>query len=314
MGRERTRWWARIAAAFVAATLGASAAGATRWGADYFPDVALTTQDGKTVRFYQDLLKDKVVAIDLIYTHCKFSCPLETARLAQVQRLLGGRVGKDIHFYSITLDPKRDTPEVLKAYADKFHAGPGWLFLTGKEEDIKLLARKLGLYFDAPSEVRDGHTPDLVIGNAATGQWTRHSAVDNPRFLVTAMETLLDGYGRAGARQSYAEAPKLSFTKGQYLFSTRCVACHTVGQGDRVGPDLASVTRLRDRAWLARYISAPDRLLAEGDPIARALYEKYGKVTMPNLRLPKEDVDALIEFLEAQGAAPDAASARAAGP
>src|SRR5690348_12953153 len=115
------------------------------WGADYFPNVPLVTQDGKTVHFYDDLLKDKIVAIDLVYTHCPFACPLETARLAQVQKLLGDRVGKDIFFYSITIDPDRDTPEVLKAYAEKFHVGPGWQFLTGKKEDIKLVARKMGL-------------------------------------------------------------------------------------------------------------------------------------------------------------------------
>ncbi len=98
---------------------------ANPWGADYFPNVPLTTQDGTTVYLYDDLLKGKAVAINAIYTHCKDECPLETARMAQVQRLLGERVGKDIFFYSITIDPERDTPEVLKAYAEKFGAsGP----------------------------------------------------------------------------------------------------------------------------------------------------------------------------------------------
>ena len=102
-------------------------------------------QDGKLVHFYDDLLKGKAVAVNLIYTRCTASCPLETAKLAQVQRLLGARVGKDVFFYSISIDPTHDTPLVLKAYAQKFHAGPGWLFLTGKEEDIRLVGRKLGL-------------------------------------------------------------------------------------------------------------------------------------------------------------------------
>src|SRR5258708_14847101 len=89
--------------------------------------------------FYDDLIKGKVVAIDLIYTHCMDSCPLETARLAQVQKMLGDRVGRDIFFYSISIDPDNDTPEELKAYAEKYHAGPGWLFLTGKKEDVELI-------------------------------------------------------------------------------------------------------------------------------------------------------------------------------
>ena len=101
------------------------AVGAERWGAEYFPNVPLITQDGKKVRFYDDLLKGKAVVINAIYTHCTDRCPLSTARLAQVQRLLGDRVGNEIFFYSLSIDPERDTPEVLKAYAEKFHVGPG---------------------------------------------------------------------------------------------------------------------------------------------------------------------------------------------
>jgi protein SCO1 len=295
----------------VAALLGATsllAAGAAsadqRWGRDYFPNVPLTTQDGKVVHLYDDLLKDKVVAIDLIYTHCQFSCPLETARLAQVQRLLGDRVGKEIFFYSITLDPRRDTPEVLKAYADKYHVGPGWLFLTGSPDDIKLVARKLGLYFDAPSSTRDGHTPDLMIGNVATGQWMRNSAVDNSRLLARTITTFLDGYKKPVApERSYTEARELSISKGQYLFSTKCAVCHTAGDGDRIGPDLMGVTKMRDRAWLARYVAAPDRMLAEGDPIAKELYAKYKQVNMPNLSLGKDEVAALLDYIDAQSPA-----------
>jgi protein SCO1 len=275
----------------------------SRWGADYFPNVPLTTQHGTFVHFYDDLLKDKIVAIDLIYTHCQYSCPLETARLAQVQRILGDRVGKDIFFYSITLDPARDTPEVLEAYAEKYHVGPGWLFLTGKQEDIKVISKKLGLASDRAAPNRDGHTPDLMIGNVATGQWMRSSAVDNPRFLAVTIGTFLDGYKSQEAVKSYAQAPGISITsKGQYLYATRCAACHTIGHGDRIGPDLQGVTRVRDRAWLARFLAAPDQLLAEGDPTAKALYAKYKQVKMPNLRLGEADVAALMEYLDAQTA------------
>src|ERR1044071_10046112 len=117
----------------------------SQWGDTHFPNVELLTQDGKKVRFYDDLIKGKIVAIDLIYTTCKYNCPLETARLVQLQKLLGDRMGKDVFFYSISIEPETDTPEVLKAYAEKYHVGPGWLFLTGKLADIKLLSHKLGL-------------------------------------------------------------------------------------------------------------------------------------------------------------------------
>ena len=116
------------------------------WGANYFPNVPLVTHEGKSVRFFDDLLEDKVVVVNFIYTSCENACPLDTARLAKVQQILGDRVGRDIFMYSITIDPERDTPEVLARYAERFHVGPGWLFLTGKEEDILLLRKKLGLY------------------------------------------------------------------------------------------------------------------------------------------------------------------------
>jgi protein SCO1/2 len=287
---------------------GKSAAGpsGSRWGADYFPNVPLITQDGKTVHFYDDLVKGKIVAIDLIYTHCKDMCPLETARLAQVQHLLGDRVGKDIFFYSISIDPKQDTSEVLKAYAEKFHAGEGWLFLTGKKEDIDLISKKLGLYTDPDPSSRDGHTPSLLIGNEATGQWMRNSALDNPRFLSLMIGQFLDSWrNRKGApEKSYAEAAQLSLDKGQYLFATRCAACHTIGHGDKIGPDLLGVAQVRERAWLSRFVREPDKMLAENDSIATGLYSKYKQVQMPNLRLSDAELQAILQFLEGQGTPP----------
>src|SRR4029077_3148619 len=119
-----------LAVAALRTTRSAPVADSNRKGAAYFSNVELITQDGKKVRFYDDLLKGKIVVIDLFYTQCLDSCPLETARLAQVQRMLGDRVGRDIYFYSISIDPWRDTPAQLKAYAEKYRIGPGWLFLT----------------------------------------------------------------------------------------------------------------------------------------------------------------------------------------
>lgn len=277
----------------------------SRWGANYFPDVPLVTQDGKTVHFYEDLLKGKAVAINMVYTHCKDTCPLETARLAQVQRLLGDRVGKDIFFYSISIDPTRDTPAVLKAYAEKFQAGPGWLFLTGKKTDITLLQQKLGLSSLTDADNPDGHLPSLMIGNEPTGQWMRNSAVDNPQFLAATIRNFLIGWknGPEGAGKSYAAArPIQGLDAGSYLFRTRCTACHTLGQGDGIGPDLLGVTARRDRDWLARFIATPDQLLAAGDPLATALSSQYRQVQMPNLHLSAADVTLILQYLERQGA------------
>jgi protein SCO1 len=295
-------WGAALIAAVTAAAGIAPAFAENRWGADYFPNVLLITDEGKPVRLYDDLLKGKSVAINIMYTSCTDECPLETARLAQLQRLLGERMGRDIVFYSITIDPKRDTPAVLKAYKEKFGVGPGWTFLTGKPEDIRVVTKKLGLsrYSDAAN--KDGHTASLMLGNEPTGQWMRNSAVDDPQFLYATMRSFL-GWRDAKPRQDYAEAAPLDVDKGQFLFHSRCSACHTVGEGDKVGPDLMGVTERRGRAWLARYIRAPEQVLAERDPVAVALYEKYREMRMPNLRLGSPDVADVISFLEKRAAA-----------
>ena len=272
------------------------------WGSSYFPNVPLLTQDGKTVHFYDDLLKGKAVAINLIYTSCQNECPLETARLVQVQKLLGDHVGKDIYFYSISIDPKQDTPAVMKEYAKKFGAGAGWLFLTGKEEDVKLIGKKLGLSKSNDRALTDGHTPILMIGHEPTGQWMQNSAVDNPRFLA-AQITMFMGWKNTQPSASYGTVSKQwAPDTAAYIFQSRCSPCHSIGKGDSVGPDLAGVTSRRGRPWLLRYLRAPDQLRAANDPIALALFEKYKKVPMPNLRLTDGEIAMLLAFLEAKSA------------
>jgi protein SCO1/2 len=300
------RIWTRIAA--IAAILSLytipAAAQNSRWGANYFPNVTLTTQDGVSVRFYDDLIKGKIVAINLIYTTCKYSCPLETARLAQVQKLLADRMGRDVFFYSITIDPDHDTPAVLKEYAEKFHAGPGWLFLTGSRADIDLISKKTGLYSPPNPADPDGHTPSLLVGNEVTGQWMRNSSVDNPKFLARTIGDWLNSWrGPRREMKSYADATPLRLDRGEYTFKQHCAACHTVGAGEHIGPDLLGVTKSRDSAWLARFILEPDKMLADGDPIAKELFEKYKQVSMPNLALTRADVAAIVEYLAGQDAA-----------
>lgn len=272
----------------------------TRWNGDYFPNVELTTHTGERVRFY-DLIKGKTVAIELMYTTCTFSCPLETARLAQVQALLGDRMGRDIFFFSISIDPARDTPAALKAYAEKFRAGPGWTFLTGKAADIELLSRKLGLYSRPDPDNPDGHTPSLLIGNESTGQWIRGSALDNARMTATMISSWVGGYPPAAAAapmRSYAEAKPLSnVTGGRYLFSTKCSACHTIGEGARIGPDLAGITQARDRRWLEKYIASPEAMRKAGDPVAKDLSAKYREIRMPNLLLTSDQIQQVVDYL-----------------
>jgi protein SCO1/2 len=228
---------------------------------------------------------------------------LETAKLCQVQDLLGERVGRDVFIYSISIDPERDTPAALKRYAEKFKVKPGWEFLTGNKADIKLLRTKLGLYREeSEGENLTEHNTSLIVGNEATGQWIKRSPFDNPKVLASVLGDQLHNYRvpKAGAK-SYAEVPPMpKFTRGEYLFRTRCQSCHTVGAGDTAGPDLWGVVDKRDRAWLVRWLKVPDQMLKEKDPIAMALYAKYKELPMPNLKLNDVDASALIDYLEAE--------------
>lgn len=271
----------------------------------HFPNVELINQDGKKVHFYDDLIKGKIVAIDFIYTSCEYACPLETARMAQVQKKLGDRVGSDIFFYSISIDPKRDTPEVLKAYMEKFHVGPGWTFLTGKKEDIDFLQKRLGMYAD-PSVNADGHLPHLLIGNDGTNQWIRGSALDNPSFQARMIGDFLDNFKHADLKKQASGSDGRAienFDKGQYLFGRQCIACHTIGHGDLLGPDLLGITHVRSRQWLLRMIQKPDELLDGKDPIATALLKKYNGVRMPNTYVGDLDAQYILSYIEEQTAA-----------
>jgi len=138
------------------------------------PNVALTTQDGRQVRFYDDLVKGRVVVINFMFARCQRYCPRTTANLARVQAALGPHLGRDVFLYSITLDPEHDTPAVLARYARGFGAAPGWTFLTGRPDDIERLRRRLGVTDPDPAidADRTQHSGMLIYGNDALGRWS----------------------------------------------------------------------------------------------------------------------------------------------
>lgn len=298
----------RLAALLTAACATLLAAGPAaaqaRWGADYFPNVELVTHEGKTVRFYDDLLKGKSVAVNVIFTECGDTCPLQTAKMRELQRVLGERVGRDIFFYSISVDTQRDTPAVLKAYAQKFDIGPGWLFLTGKDENVKAVLRKLGLASGKDPASLEAHRTTMMVGNEPTGQWMKNSSLDNPRFLAATLETFL-GWSAATPRPGYAQAKPINIGNGQFVFQNACASCHSIGGGDKVGPDLLGVTRRRPRDWLERFILVPNEMLAAGDPVATALFKQYKRVPMPNLGLARDEVGDILAYLDQRAAAHD---------
>ncbi|PCK08197.1 MAG: electron transporter SenC [Alteromonadaceae bacterium] len=288
---------ALLTLSFVATTVQAK----SPWGKNYFPNTELITHEGKKVRFFDDLIEGKIVAVNFIYTSCPDMCPLETAQLVKVQKIMGDRVGKDIHFYSISIDPKNDTPEVLKDYRKRY--GAKWTFLTGDRQEIITLRRKLGLYIEGVEEGGNinNHNVSMIVGNQATGRWMKRSPFENPYILADQLGNWLSDWKPPQRGKDYSEAPSLrNMLAGEPLFRTRCASCHSVDgfeEDGALGPDLAGVTERRERLWLIKWLKAPDRMIEQKDPLALALLKKYNNLQMPNLRLTEEDVVNLLDYM-----------------
>ncbi|AAR34632.2 SCO family protein [Geobacter sulfurreducens] len=154
----------------------------------YFTDLKLTTHEGKVVRFYTDILKDRVVLIHFFYTNCKTVATLQTKVLSDLQPLLGDRLGKDIFLVSISVDPARDTLEHTRAYARAFAPRPGWTFLTGSKVNLDWVNYKLGNYKENPEE----HETFFLLGNLRTGHWIKNKPETSARTLAEHLIQLAD--------------------------------------------------------------------------------------------------------------------------
>ena len=274
---------------------------ASRWGKDYLPNLPVVDQDGKTYRFYDDLIKGKKVIVNFVFTSCTDICPLTTARMAQLQEKLGDMVGRDVFMYTITVDPEHDGPAELKRYADAFHVAPGWRFLTGKPADLQIIRDKLGERAKTKSE----HRHEMLLGNDEIGDWSKESAygdLDRVVMDVRAMdpswqlpETPVPIMTVGDA--TYAE---VNDKPGEALFVKACASCHTIGHGDKVGPDLLDVSNRREHAWLTSFVSRPDRMMAGPDAAVAALIARFPAVRMPNLGLSEQDAGDVLAYIEAQ--------------
>jgi protein SCO1/2 len=151
-----------------------------------FPNVPLVTHEGKVVRFYDDLIKNKTVMINFMYARCGDICPGMTANLRFVQKEFGDRLGRDIFMYSISLDPEHDTPEILKAYVELFQIKSGWTFLTGKKTDIEELRKQLGFSFSDPKLDKDKtqHIGVVKFGIEPLERWGMSPALGNPKYIA----------------------------------------------------------------------------------------------------------------------------------
>jgi protein SCO1/2 len=154
----------------------------------YFTDVELIDQDGRKLRFYTDVLKGRVVAINTFFTTCTSICPPMNRNFEKMQEALGDRLGKDVFLVSISVDPATDTPTRLKEYGKRFHAKPGWLFLTGKKENVDWALHKLGQYVEA----RENHTSIFIIGNEPKGLWKKAFGLAKAEELIRILEDVIN--------------------------------------------------------------------------------------------------------------------------
>jgi protein SCO1 len=158
-----------------------------------FVNNTLVTHEGKEVRFYDDLLKDKAVLINFMYVMCKNEgfCPMMTYNLSKVQTMLGDRLGKDVFMYSITLDPENDTPELLAAYAKHFKPKPGgWTFLTGDKQDIADVRQSLGFRWVNPAQdkIKQEHIGIVKYGIEPLERWGACPALSKPEAIVAYLD------------------------------------------------------------------------------------------------------------------------------
>jgi cytochrome oxidase Cu insertion factor (SCO1/SenC/PrrC family) len=156
---------------------------------DYFTNLELINQDGETVRFFDDVLKDKVVVINFIFTNCEGACPLITHKLTLVRDKLEGKIGNPIQFVSLSLDPERDTPAALKEFANTHNADhDGWVFLTGKSENLENIIKRLGQFTDDI----EAHSTMMLAGNVNAAHWMKIQPQEMPPEIVEKLKLLME--------------------------------------------------------------------------------------------------------------------------
>ncbi len=159
----------------------------------HLPNIPMITHEGKRVMFYDDLVKDKVVTLNFFFANCDELCPLVTANLVKVQKLLGDQVGRDIHMYSFTLKPEEDSVDVIRNYRKKFGVGPGWTFLTAKPDDMEKLRRAVGFTYPDPAIDKDKtqHIGNIRYGNEPLMYWAACPGMAHAQFVAESLEWII---------------------------------------------------------------------------------------------------------------------------
>ena len=146
-------------------------------------DRPVLDQDGASHVFGRDVVSDRIVVIDFIYTSCATLCPMQSAILADLQDKVGDRLGRDVALISISIDPVTDKPARLKAEADRFGAKPGWRFLTGLPNDIEVILTGMQAWVETPED----HPGFFLVGSARESHWRKLGSLSSPDQLLAAV-------------------------------------------------------------------------------------------------------------------------------
>lgn len=161
----------------------------TQRAREYFTNLELINQDGETVRFFDDVLRDKVVVINFIFTSCEGACPLMTHKLTLVRDQFEGQIGDSLQFVSLSIDPERDTPAAMKEFARTHQADhDGWLFLTGDPGNLENIIRRLGQFTDDI----EAHSTMMLAGNVNAAHWMKIQPHEMPPQIAERIRRLLE--------------------------------------------------------------------------------------------------------------------------
>jgi protein SCO1 len=157
----------------------------------YFSNTILVDQSGRRLRFYDDLLRDKTVVINVFFSQCTGSCVTMGSTLTKLQERLGDRLERDVRLISISVDSPRDTVAVLAAYASNYGARPGWYFLGGDKAGVDAVLRKLGQYVES----REAHGTVMLVGNMRTGLWKKVFGLAAAEQVIEQVQTVIEDQG-----------------------------------------------------------------------------------------------------------------------
>jgi protein SCO1 len=159
----------------------------------HLPNVPLISHEGKRYLFYDDLVKDKAVSLNFFFANCDEICPLVTANLAKVQKLLGNQVGRDIYMYSFTLKPEEDTVDVIRQYRAKYGAQPGWTFFTADPKDMEKLRVAIGFTYPDPAIDKDTtqHIGNIRFGNEPLMYWSACPGMAHAQWVAETLDYVM---------------------------------------------------------------------------------------------------------------------------